>query len=438
MPKQTRHSTAYSGVYFVELADDDQSFFIRYKQNGKSFEERAGRSSQGWNAEKASFLRKERLSGVNPLGRYTWNSKGQMDGENNWKFSGIFEAYLRLRPDLKGRENDIYRFRNYLKEDFGDKAPSEVVPEDIERFRYKLQNQQLKPATVRHVLELLRRLANYAFKKKFCQGLSFKIQMPTVENQKTENLTQEQLETLLRVLDDEPDKQVSNMVRLALYTGLRRGEMFSLKWNDIDFYGKTITIRSKKKEKCTVIPMNEMAEKVLAEHAHAEAKSEFVFPGRGGKKRTECKRPLLRIKKNAGLPDDFRLLQGLRHVYASMLASSGEVDMETLQTLLTHKSPLMTQRYAHLREDALKDSDEKLDQEKISITQDAFEEKIAAYDEQSTDQNRQDSQENLAEVNFSSDEMEESVINYVSAEEDLKENPQEIISEYIFRKFRLG
>ena len=36
MPKQTRHSTAYSGVYFVELADDDQSFFIRYKQNGKS------------------------------------------------------------------------------------------------------------------------------------------------------------------------------------------------------------------------------------------------------------------------------------------------------------------------------------------------------------------------------------------------------------------
>jgi hypothetical protein len=37
-----------------------------------------------------------------------------------------------------------------------------------------------------------------------------------------------------------------------------------------------------------------------------------------------------------------------------MLASSGEVDMYTLQKLLTHKSPLMTQRYAHLRDDALK------------------------------------------------------------------------------------
>jgi integrase len=37
-----------------------------------------------------------------------------------------------------------------------------------------------------------------------------------------------------------------------------------------------------------------------------------------------------------------------------MLASSGEVDMYTLQKLLTHKSPLMTQRYAHLRDEALK------------------------------------------------------------------------------------
>ena len=112
----------------------------------------------------------------------------QKDGENNWTFSGIFEAYLRLPPDLEGRENDIYRFKNYLKEDFGDRAPSEVVPKDISFFTYKLQDRQLlKPSTVRHVLELLQRLANYAFKKKFCPGLSFKIQMPTVENQKTEN-----------------------------------------------------------------------------------------------------------------------------------------------------------------------------------------------------------------------------------------------------------
>jgi len=110
----------------------------------------------------------------------------QKDGESNWTFSGIFEEYL-LRPDLEDRENDVKRFRNYLEADFGDRAPSEVVQEDIGFLRLKLQNNQLKPSSERHVLELLQRLADYASKKKFCPGLSFEIQMPTVENQKTEN-----------------------------------------------------------------------------------------------------------------------------------------------------------------------------------------------------------------------------------------------------------
>ncbi|GAB6113134.1 hypothetical protein JCM14713_28920 [Desulfomicrobium salsuginis] len=59
------------------------------------------------------------------------------------------------------------------------------------------------------------------------------------------------------------------------------------------------------------------------------------------------------ILKWAGLPKDFRPFHGLRHVYASILASSGEVDMYTLQKLLTHKSSEMTQRYAHLRDETL-------------------------------------------------------------------------------------
>ena len=62
------------------------------------------------------------------------------------------------------------------------------------------------------------------------------------------------------------------------------------------------------------------------------------------------------IKQAAGIPADFRALHGLRHTYASMLASSGKVDLYTLQKLLTHKSPVMTQRYAHLRDETLKNA----------------------------------------------------------------------------------
>lgn len=53
------------------------------------------------------------------------------------------------------------------------------------------------------------------------------------------------------------------------------------------------------------------------------------------------------------MPLNFRPFHGLRHVYASMLASSGKVSMYELQKLMTHKSPAMTQRYAHLRDEAL-------------------------------------------------------------------------------------
>lgn len=356
MPKQIRFSTEYSGVYFVKLANQDQSFFIRYKRNGKSVEEKAGRSNQGWNAEKAYQLRTERMSGTSAAGNEL-QSNSDLLSQQDWTFSKIFSEYLRLRNKLKGRANDIYRFKNYLEKEFANITPSCVTQDDIERFKHNLQNRELKPATIRHVLELLRRLANFAAKNNLCSGLSFKIQMPKVENYKTEELNNAQLQKLMQVLEEESDIQVSNLVRIALYTGMRRGELFNLNWGDIDFYNKTITVKSDKKGDQATIPLNEMAEKVLVEHAHTENGSKFVFPGRGGKKRTECKRPLLRIRKKAGLPDDFRILQGLRHVYASLLVSSGKVDLETLQSLLTQKSPLMTQRYAHLLDESQTNSE---------------------------------------------------------------------------------
>jgi len=65
-----------------------------------------------------------------------------------------------------------------------------------------------------------------------------------------------------------------------------------------------------------------------------------------------------RIRELAGLPKNFRPIYGLRHTFASNLASSGQVDLYTLQKLMTHKSPDMTQRYAHLRDEALQKASE--------------------------------------------------------------------------------
>ncbi len=176
--------------------------------------------------------------------------------------------------------------------------------------------------------------------------------MPTVHNIKTEDLTPEQLAALLEAIDEDENIQAANFMRLVLFTGMRRGELFKLQWDHVDFDRGFINIINPKGGPSQKIPLNASARELLESHPRSD--SEYVFPGRGGGRRVDIKKQVNRIKQRAGLPKDFRALHGLRHVYASMLASSGEVDMYTLQKLLTHKSPMTTQRYAHLREEALR------------------------------------------------------------------------------------
>ena len=352
MPRQFRNYTRHNGVYFVELSNGDQTFFIRYKKDRKLIEERAGRRSQGWTAAKANRLRTERLAGKT-VSNADQRSREIAEKElknNRWTFRKIFDEYLASRPDLKGRANDVRRFNSYLEKDFAHKTPEEVTYFDIERLKRRLAKKELKPATVRHALEVLRRLSNFATKHNLCSGIRFVIEMPKVNNLMTENLTPEEYNRLENLLDEEEDIQTANLLRFTLFTGMRRGEVFKLKWKDINFNTKIILIRDPKSGLDETIPINEIALSVLDKHPKTE--SEFVFPGLGGNQRKTTPRPLRRVIKKAGL-NNFRPFHGLRHAYASTLASSGKVDLYKLQKLLTHKSPLMTQRYAHLSNDAL-------------------------------------------------------------------------------------
>ena len=142
-------------------------------------------------------------------------------------------------------------------------------------------------------------------------------------------------------------------MKMALFTGMRRGELFRLQWQDVDFDRGFIHIRDPKGGQDQKIPLNAAARELLAASPPEPAALMFS-PDAVGTRRTDINKQVTRIKEAAGLPKDFRALHGLRHVYASMLASSGQVDLYTLQKLLTHKSAAMTQRYAHLRDEALR------------------------------------------------------------------------------------
>ena len=126
--------------------------------------------------------------------------------------------------------------------------------------------------------------------------------------------------------------------------GCDDAEILRLKWDHIDFNRGFIRIVDPKGGRDQSIPMNDSVKTVLDSIQRAND-NPYVFPGKiPGTHLTGCRISLNRIKKAAGLLKDFRPLHGLRHSYASMLASSGEVDMYVLQKLMTHKSPLMTAR----------------------------------------------------------------------------------------------
>jgi integrase len=299
-------------------------------------------------AARAARTRGERIEGR----RQSRKKERDAAAEIKWTVDQLWQEYIGPKPKSTGFKTDHYRYVKFLQSPFGGKEPKAIAQIDTHRLRITLAK-TLAPKTVKNVLELLERVINFGVKKGLSPGLGFKIEMPRVNNIKTEDLTPEQLATLIAAIDEDPDIQAADIMRMALVTGMRRGELFKLEWDDIDFEKNFIHIRHDPKGgKDQTIPLNQAAREVL-EH-HPKSDSPFVFPGRGGKQRTGINVPVNRIKSRAGLPKDFRPLHGLRHTYASMLASSGQVDLYTLGKLLTHKSTAMTLRYAHLRNETLR------------------------------------------------------------------------------------
>lgn len=363
MPKQKRTSTKYPGVTFVDgtavaTGKPERIFYIRYRRNGKLIEEKAGRQFQDdMTPAKAAAIRTQRIEGdqLSNQARRDAEEAARLAEESRPTLSRLWAEFERQKAENKSINDDRLRWNKHLKADFENKEPQELLTLDVDRIRHRLLKAGKAPATVRQVIILLKRIINFSVHKGLCPAPDpsrLHFEMPKVRNETTEDLTPDQLEALLKAIDEDPNTQAANIMRMALFTGMRRGELFRLKWEHIDHERGFILLVDTKGGGDQKIPLNEAARELLENHPRSE--SEYVFPGRGGNQRTDVRKQVDRIKRRAGLPKSFRPLHGLRHVYASMLASSGQVDMYTLQKLLTHKSPQMTARYAHLRDESLK------------------------------------------------------------------------------------
>lgn len=147
---------------------------------------------------------------------------------------------------------------------------------------------------------------------------------------------------------------MKHLVTLALQSGMRRGELFKLKWRDVDFDRGLITIRASvtKNRKRRTVRMNSTVKKALSEwFDQVPRKVEHVFTYQG--------KPLQSVKRSFATLMRKAEIEGigfhdLRHCFASKKVMSG-VSLYEVKELLGHSSIKMTERYPHLAPDYMAD-----------------------------------------------------------------------------------
>jgi integrase len=395
--------TKYPGVYYIvgtdPKGDPCRILYVSYRRDGKQHFDKIGveghlRDGRKLTPAIASDVRMDKISGKELPNRERRElERAEKAAEaSRWTFDKLWAEWKKVNAHKSGAVNDDSRYKAHLQPLFGDKEPREVLPLEVDRLRLAMlkgkgrppgrkfdpnakrradyseetkrklaevaANRERKPyaiGTVVSVLSLFRRIASFAVNRGLCPGLNFKVEIPKGAKQKTEDMTERQMAQYIRVCREWPDPQAGNFQLLELYTGMRRGEVRKLKWTEVDFERGFILLRDPKGGEDQRIPMSDAAQELLEGHPE-DKKNPYVFSGemggpRGIRQIAESSR---KIRDAAGLPKDFRPNHALRHVFGSHLASSGEVDLYTLQRLMTHKSPIMMQRYAHLRDESLK------------------------------------------------------------------------------------
>jgi site-specific recombinase XerD len=137
-------------------------------------------------------------------------------------------------------------------------------------------------------------------------------------------------------------------VLISLNTGLRRGELLSLKWSNIDFSQRIVTViaETAKSGKTRYVHLNEEAfSTVEAWKAQQNTKWDYVFCSNEGQPFHDIRSSWEKVLARAGI-ENFRW-HDLRHTFASKLVMAG-VDLNTVRELLGHSDYKMTLRYAHL------------------------------------------------------------------------------------------
>lgn len=249
--------------------------------------------------------------------------------------------------------DDLTRWNFHVITQLNPATPmNKVTSSDVSRILEAMRSTHA-PATVKQVLTLIRRVFNWSFKQGLYLGTNpcAQVESPKFDNRITNVMGEESLAEFIDTVNRHPNERFRLVVLFALYTGKRKGEILKLRFKDVDIDKGLVTYQglTTKNGNTSTLPISQSGLRIV-QRCHEIQICDLVFPNNVGKFYVTFDKTWQRFKTVHKLSFRFH---DLRHQFATILASSGKVDIYTLKELLGHKTLDMTQRYAHLTDKAL-------------------------------------------------------------------------------------
>lgn len=247
-----------------------------------------------------------------------------------------------------------------LKKALGSYCLSAITPDLVAEYRDARLGIGMSNNTVRLELALLSHLFTIAIKE-WRVGLLYNpvanIRKPSPGKGRDRRLHKDEETLLFEACDAYPNPMLGWITRIALYTGMRSGEIKSLTRSQVDLDKRTVHLTETKNGSARTVPLTRQATEVFRaalSHPVRPLDTDLIFwgePGRDGIRRPYEFRPAwVRTLKRAGIKG--LRFHDLRHEAVSRMVEAGLGDQE-VSAISGHKSMQMLKRYTHLRAEDL-------------------------------------------------------------------------------------
>ncbi len=260
----------------------------------------------------------------------------------NYKFAELAREYDTYVKNQKGYRTKKSIIRE-LVENFGNMDIRDLNTMIIEKYQTKHLKTH-KPATTNRMMACLKHMITKGVDWEMASEADLKqvrkVKFKKENNKRLRFLDVEECQRLI----DCCSKHLRPIVITALNTAMRRGEILSLKWEQVDLRHGYISLVDTKSGEGREIPINNTLKKLFDKMPHS-IESIYVFTDKDGNPYKEVKRSFKTALRKAEIHN--ATFHTLRHTAASQLVMAG-VDITTVKELLGHKSIAQTLRYSHL------------------------------------------------------------------------------------------